>query len=386
MKSPRYMINRERMTETVLDLVRIDSHSKEEKQVADYLGRALREAGCEVRVDDAGEKVGGNTGNVIARLPGTKAGAPPLLLSAHMDTVTPGKGVKPVREADRIRTDGTTILGGDDKSGCAIALEIVRTLRDSSLPYGDIDVVFSICEEIGLLGAKHFDATSIKSRRAIVLDATDASKLFTRAPSADHFEFVVHGLEAHAGMAPETGISAVRVAAEAIAAMPLGRIDQRTTSNVVIVDGNGPTNVVPNRCVVRGEARSLDDATLDATTAAIRACFQDAASRATATAAGRLHRAWIEERTEREYESMALDDASPTVQLVLQAAIAVNRSVATATIGGGSDANVYNRRGIESAVLGTGMRDIHTVNEWLHLDDFYASASIVLECVRRSAS
>jgi tripeptide aminopeptidase len=379
------MINRERMTETVLDLVRIDSHSKEEKQVADYLGRALREAGCEVRVDDAGEKVGGNTGNVIARLPGTKAGAPPLLLSAHMDTVTPGKGVKPVREADRIRTDGTTILGGDDKSGCAIALEIVRTLRDSSLPYGDIDVVFSICEEIGLLGAKHFDATSIKSRRAIVLDATDASKLFTRAPSADHFEFVVHGLEAHAGMAPETGISAVRVAAEAIAAMPLGRIDQRTTSNVVIVDGNGPTNVVPNRCVVRGEARSLDDATLDATTAAIRACFQDAASRATATAAGRLHRAWIEERTEREYESMALDDASPTVQLVLQAAIAVNRSVATATIGGGSDANVYNRRGIESAVLGTGMRDIHTVNEWLHLDDFYASASIVLECVRRSA-
>ncbi|HEY7995086.1 MAG TPA: M20/M25/M40 family metallo-hydrolase [Candidatus Eremiobacteraceae bacterium] len=385
MKSPRYMINRERMTETVLDLVRIDSHSKEEKQVADYLGRALREAGCEVRVDDAGEKVGGNTGNVIARLPGTKAGAPPLLLSAHMDTVTPGKGVKPVREADRIRTDGTTILGGDDKSGCAIALEIVRTLRDSSLPYGDIDVVFSICEEIGLLGAKHFDATSIKSRRAIVLDATDASKLFTRAPSADHFEFVVHGLEAHAGMAPETGISAVRVAAEAIAAMPLGRIDQRTTSNVVIVDGNGPTNVVPNRCVVRGEARSLDDATLDATMAAIRACFQDSASRATATAAGRVHRAWIEERTEREYESMALDDASPTVQLVLQAAIAVNRSVATATIGGGSDANVYNRRGIESAVLGTGMRDIHTVNEWLHLDDFYASASIVLECVRRSA-
>lgn len=380
------MIDAERMTETVLDLVRIDSLSREEKGVAAYLRRALEAAGCEVRVDDAGEKVGGDTGNVIGRLPGTKAGAPPLLLSAHMDTVTPGKGVKPVREADRIRTDGTTILGGDDKSGVAIVLEVIRTLRGSSLQYGDVDVVFSICEEIGLLGAKHFDAASIRSRRAIVLDSTDASKLFTRAPSSDHFEFTIHGLEAHAGMAPETGISAVRVAAEAIAAMPLGRIDGRTTSNVVIVDGDGPTNVVPNRCVVRGEARSLDDATLDATMAAIRRAFQDAAARATATAGGKLHRAWVEERTERDYESMAVADGSPTVQLVLRAAKNVNRTVETATIGGGSDANVYNRRGIESVNLGTGMRDIHTVNEWLHLDDFYASARIVLECVRLNAA
>ena len=176
------MINHDRMTDTVLDLIRIDSHSKEEKDVAAYLVRALTDAGCDVRVDDAGEKVGANTGNVIARLPGTKQDAAPLLLSAHMDTVPPGKGVKPVREAGRIRTDGTTVLGGDDKSGLAIILEAIRVLGERSIPRGDIDVVFTICEEIGLLGAKHFDVAGVKSRQGIVLDSNDASLLYTITP------------------------------------------------------------------------------------------------------------------------------------------------------------------------------------------------------------
>ena len=380
------MIDRERMTSTVLDLIRIDSHSKEEKEVAAYVSGALRQAGCEVWIDDAGEKVGANTGNVIGRLPGTKAGAAPILLSAHMDTVPPGKGVKPVREDGLIRTDRTTVLGGDDKSGLAIVLEAIRVLQERSLPHGDIDVVFTICEEIGLLGAKHFDVARVASRQGIVLDSTDGSKLFTHAPSADHFEFTVHGLEAHAGVAPETGISAVRVAAEAIAAMPLGRIDEQTTSNVVIIEGGKPTNVVPNLVVVRGEARSLEDTRLDTTMASIRRSFQDAAARATATVGGKLHRAWIEEKCGREYESMNVSDGSPIVQLVLKAAKASGRDVRTASIGGGSDANVFNRRGIQTVNLGTGMRDIHTVNEWLDLEDFFGSAAVVLECLRLNAA
>ncbi len=380
------MINAERMTATVLDLVRIDSHSKEERGVADYVARALAQAGCEVRTDDAGEKVGGDSGNVIGRLAGTKEGAPPLLLSAHMDTVGPGKGVKPVRERDRIRTDGTTILGGDDKTGLAIILEALRTLRERAIPHGDVEVAFTICEEIGLLGAKHLDVGGLRAKTGIVLDATDGACLFTQAPSSDRFTFTVHGLEAHAGMAPENGISAVRVAAEAIAAIPLGRIDPQTTSNVIVVGGGVATNVVPNTCVVRGEARSQDDGVLDATTGAIRRAFQDAAARATATVNGHLHRAWVEERCEREYESMAIADDAAVVQLVMRAAQAVGRTVRTARIGGGSDANVFNRRGIQTVNLGSGMRDIHTVNEWIDLEDFYGSARVIVECLRLNAA
>jgi tripeptide aminopeptidase len=379
------MINRERMTGAMLDLLQIDSHSKEEKQVAAYLVRALGEIGCDVRVDDAGEKVGGDTGNVIARLPATAPDIAPLLLSAHMDTVPPGKGVKPIREPGRIRSDGTTVLGGDDKSGLAVILETLRVVKERGIPHGDLEIAFTICEEIGLLGAKHLDAAALSSRRGFVLDSTDASLLFTRSPSADHFEFTVHGLEAHAGLAPENGISAVRVAAEAIAAMPLGRIDAQTTSNVVIAEGGAATNVVPNRCVVRGEARSLTDGRLDETTAAIRRAFADAAAGATATIDGKLHRAWIEESCERDYESMNVPDDAPIVELLLRAARSAGTQLRTASIGGGCDANVFNRRGIESVNFGTGMREIHTVNEWLDLADFYACADVVLECVKLSA-
>jgi tripeptide aminopeptidase len=380
------MIQRDRMVDTLLDLVQIDSHSKEELHVAQRLMRELQDLGCDVRVDDAGTRVGGNSGNVVAKFAGTSPDAPPLLLSAHMDTVPPGRGVKPVRAADRVNTDGTTVLGGDDKSGLAVILEVLRTLKEKAVPHGDLEIAFSICEEIGLLGAKNLDFEALRAREAIVLDSTHASHCFTQAPSADRFEFIVHGLEAHAGVAPENGISAVRVASEAIAAMPLGRIDLRTTSNVVIVEGGSATNVVPNRCIVRGEARSLDDATLDATTAAIRRCFQDAAARATATVDGVLHRAWVEEQSGREYESMHVPDSDPLVRALLAAAKVAGKSVTTASIGGGSDANVFNRRGIRAVNFGTGMRDIHTVNEWLDLADFYACADVVLEFVRARAS
>jgi len=380
------MIQHERMVDSLLDLVKIDSQSKEELAVAQRLMSDLQALGADVRIDDAGTRVGGNSGNVVARLSGTAPNAAPLLLSAHMDTVPPGNGVKPVRLADRIKTDGTTVLGGDDKSGLAVILEVLRVVKENALPHGDLEIAFSICEEIGLLGAKNLDVSALRAREAIVLDSTHASLCFTQAPSADHFEFIVHGLEAHAGVAPENGISAVRVAAEAIAAMPLGRIDPRTTSNVIIVSGGSATNVVPNECVVRGEARSLDDAALDATTAAIRRCFQEAAARATTSVDGKLHRAWIEERSGREYESMNVPDSDPLVQALLAAAKTAGRSVATASIGGGCDANVFNRRGIRAVNFGTGMRDIHTVNEWLDLEDFYSCADVVLELVRARAS
>ncbi|HEV2878626.1 MAG TPA: M20/M25/M40 family metallo-hydrolase [Candidatus Eremiobacteraceae bacterium] len=380
------MIRKDRMVETVMDLVRLDSHSKQEKPVADYLVRALGELGASVQVDDAGTAVQGNTGNVVARFAARGSGAAPLLLSSHMDVVPPGTSVKPLREADRVRSDGTTILGGDDKSGLAVILEVVRALKEHDVQHGPIEVAFTICEEVGLLGAKHLDYGAIQSKEAIVLDSARSSQLVTAAPSADRFTITVHGLEAHAGMCPEDGISAVRVAAEAIASMPVGRVDRETTTNVIITGGPTAVNVVPNFCVVRGEARSLRDERLDEVMRSIRASFADAASRATITLGGDIRRAWIEEQCEREYHSMQIPADAPIVQLVMRAARRLDVTVETITIGGGSDANVYNRHGITSVNLGTGMRDIHTVNEWIDLEDFYRSAEIVLQCVKERAA
>src|SRR5262245_4876756 len=182
--SPDPLVSTERMTKLFLELVRIDSHSRKELDVARRLERELGMLGAEVWFDDAGAKVGGNVGNLLARVRGTVA-AEPLLLSAHMDTVVPGEGVKPIIEDDVIRSDGTTVLGGDDKSGLTIVCEVLRVLAERGIPHGDIEVAFTICEEVGLLGAKHLDVSRLRARSGLVLDSDAPGYLFTRAPAAN---------------------------------------------------------------------------------------------------------------------------------------------------------------------------------------------------------
>ena len=378
-------INRERLRQYLLDLIQIDSHSREEGRVAARVRADLEALGIEVTVDDAGDAVGGDTGNVIARVNGTAPGAPAIFLAAHMDTVVPGKGVKPVIDGDIIRTDGTTVLGGDDKSGVAIIVECLRTLKEQNIAHSDIDAVFTICEEVGLLGAKHLDMAQIRSSYGLVLDSDDIGYLFTRAPSSDHMEFVVHGLEAHAGVCPENGISAIKVAAEAVAAMRLGRIDHETTANIGAIEGGLATNIIPNKVVLRGEARSHSEAKLDAQTDHMRQALREAAARHTIVLDGETITARVEENVNREYHAMNVPDDSRIVQLVMRAATNLNHEVKTLATGGGCDANVFNKRGLEVANLGTGMQAIHTVKEWLDVRDLYKSADVVLEILKLNA-
>src|SRR5437763_14006867 len=253
------MINQERIKNLLLELVQIDSISREEREVAERIRALCEQMGAQVEIDDAGSKVGGNSGNVIVRFPGTIPDAEPIMMSAHMDTVVPGEGVKPIVEGDIIRTDGSTVLGGDDKSGCAVIIETIRCLQEQNIPHAPIDAVFSICEEVGLLGAKHLDVSKLRAKYGLVFDSDDPGFLFTKGPSANHMEFRIYGLESHAGVAPEDGISAIKIAAEAIAAMKLGRIDHETTANIGIIEGGKATNIITNHVRLVGEARSLSE-------------------------------------------------------------------------------------------------------------------------------
>jgi tripeptide aminopeptidase len=376
------MINQERIKNLLLELVQIDSVSREEREVAERVKQLCEEMGAEVEIDDAGSKVGGNTGNVIARFPGTIASAEPIMMSAHMDTVVPGRGVKPIVEGDIIRTDGTTVLGGDDKSGVAVIIETIRSLLEQSIPHAPIDAVFSICEEVGLLGAKHLDMSKVRAKYGIVFDSDDPGFLFTKGPSANHFEFKIYGLESHAGVAPEQGISAIRIAAEAISAMKLFRIDDETTANIGVIQGGEATNIITNLVTLKGEARSLDDAKLEAQTAHMVKCLEDAAARYEVTVEGVTTRGRVEAEVTREYYSMDVSDDARIVRLVKEAASRMGLKVETMASGGGCDANIFNKRGIECANLGTGMRAIHTVKEWLDVKDMYASAEMTLEIMR----
>ena len=345
----------------------------------------MESLGAVCRFDGAGERVKGNTGNLIARLPGKVASAPPLLLCAHMDTVVPGEGVKPIVEGDIVRTDGTTVLGGDDKSGCAIICEVLHLLKEHNVAHGPIDVVFTICEEVGLLGARHLDLSLIEAREGLVYDSDSPGYLIVRAPGADVLRFTVRGLEAHAGMFPERGISAIQVAAQAIAAMRLGRIDEETTANLGTIQGGRALNIVPNEVIVRGEARSRDSKKLAAQVDHMVQCFKDAVARASVIVEGKHLAATLDYSAKPQYGAMNVPDDAPIVRKVMEAARRAGRVVKPAAMGGGCDANILNQRGLTVANLGTGMRDIHTVREWLDVKDMTATAEVTLELIKLQA-
>lgn len=380
------LINHDRLKNLLIELIKIDSLSRREHDVAMRLKREMEELGATVFIDDAGEKVGGNTGNLIAQFRGTVADAPPLLLSAHMDTVVPGENITPILDGDILHTDGRTVLGGDDKSGVAIICEALRIIKENRLPCGDVDVVFTICEEAGLIGAKCLDVSRLRAHTGLVLDSDSVGFLFTRAPAANRLEFRVYGLEAHAGVCPEKGINAIQVAAEGIAQMRLGRIDHETTANIGVVEGGMAVNIVPNQVILRGEARSHSEEKLNAQTEHMKRCLEDAAQRHILEIDGKPHRARVEAKTDRDYDRMHVPESAPIVKLVHAAARNLNLEVKTLATGGGCDANVLNQKGLVVANLSTGMREIHTVNEWLDLKDLNLSARIVLEIVTLNAS
>lgn len=380
------MINQERLKNILIELIKIDSLSRRERNIALRLQAEMEALGAEVWIDDAGAKVGGNTGNVIAHFRGSSPGARPILLSAHMDTVAPGEGVNPVLQGSILKSDGTTVLGGDDKSGVAIICEALRVIQETNLPCADVDVVFTICEEAGLVGAKCLDVSRLRARSGLVLDSDSVGFLFTRAPAANRLEFLIHGLEAHAGVCPEKGISAIQVAAEGIARMKLGRIDDETTANIGLIEGGVAVNIVPNLVRLKGEARSHSEEKLNRQTSHMVQCLEEAAARHALEADGKPFRPRVESKVERDYDRMNVADDAAIVRLVLAAGKNLGVEVKTQATGGGCDANVLNKKGLEVANLSTGMRDIHTVNEWLDLNDLYLSARMVLEILRLNAT
>jgi tripeptide aminopeptidase len=374
------MVNRNRLAETFKFLAEIDSVSREERTISRAIQSRLESMGAETVVDGAGDKIGGNTGNLIARLKGNRP-VPPLLLNAHMDTVEPGKGVTAVLWDGVFTSDGTTILGADDKSAVAIILETLEIIRENDLPCGPLELVFTVCEEIGLLGAKHLDLDSITATFGYALDATDTEGIVTRAPSANRVEFRVHGKDAHAGAAPEKGINAILLASKAIANLELGRIDSETTCNIGIIEGGTATNIVPNLVTVKGEVRSHDEKKVDKITHAMVSSFKGVVDNYTSLTSGGP-RPRLETEIQKDFSRTYVPDHHPMVTLACRAAENLGRKMKTKTSGGGADANIFFEKGIMMGVLGTGMRDMHTVRESVALDDMVRCTELLLEIIR----
>jgi len=370
------MVNENRMAKTFMDLVKIDSVSREEGRLAAYLQDLLRSMGARTVMDDSAAQTGSDTGNLIARLDGSNT-VPPLLFSAHMDTVEPGRGIQPILEKGCITSDGTTILGADDKSAIAILLEALSVLKESGKPHPPLEFVFSTCEEIGLLGAKNLDWSLISARMGYVLDTRDPAGLVTRAPSANRLKFTVLGRDAHAGSAPEKGINAILIAAQAIATLDLGRVDLETTCNLGVIHGGDATNIIPKRVEVDGEVRSHDETKLAAVTQRMVDAFQKAV--ADYPERGEDGRPDVRIDVHPDFKRTLIPENHPVVRMAFDAARRLKRTISLQTAGGGSDANVFFQKGIFTGVLGTGMTDVHSVREHVSLQDMVQACEMVLE-------
>lgn len=366
------MINKDRLVNEFLELVSIDSLTKNERMMADALARKLKDMGYEVVEDNAGEKIGSNTGNLISTVKGSK-NVPAVMITAHMDTVEPGKGKKAVIENDVIKTDGTTILGSDDGAGIVCILECLKVLKENNIPHGDIQVVFSVAEEGGLLGAKNLDLSKIYAKYAFVLDTGGAiGTVNVKAPSQNIIYVTVEGKATHAGVEPEKGVSAIQIAADAIASMKLGRIDHETTANIGIINGGRETNIVCDRVDIKAEARSRDKKKLDDQTNHMKECFEKAAEKF----GGR-----VDFKAVNEYPSFNIPENAPIINILKKAAEAAKVPLLLEETGGGSDTNIYNGKGIEAVNVSVGMNKVHSVDENIVIEDMVKAAEYLLAII-----
>lgn len=351
-------MQRERLLATFLDLVRHDNPSGEEDAIVSYIGNILEGMGLKVEQD--------NSLNLLARLPGT---GDPILLNAHTDSVQPCRNVQPVVEGGIIRSSGDTVLGADDLAGVAAILEAVRSIHESGRSHRAAEILFTSQEETGLCGANAFDYTHLRAREGITLDSPgEPGGICLGAPSQANLLAIINGRASHAGIAPEEGISAIRVAAEAIAAMPFGRIDKETTSNIGVIHGGEATNIVTPRVELRGEARSHSPQKLKAQIQAMVDALRTAGTR---------HRAQVEITVTYPYQAYRLDEDEPVVQQVMAAMRRMAIEPYTFIGGGGSDVNVFAQHGLRVANLSIGYQAIHSVEEHIAVADLEFAAQVV---------
>lgn len=374
-------VNQKRAVDTFLKLIQIDSESGNEKKMQETVAAELKKLGCRVVVDNAGKKFNTNAkGNVMGFFPGTIKSTP-FVLVAHLDTVKPGQGIRPVIKKDCIVSDGKTILGADDKAGVAIILEVLRSLKESKVPHPPVEVIFTLCEERGMHGSKNLDYKQLKGREGMILDNEGGDELLIQGPAVNDVVVEVTGIAAHAGACPEKGISALEVAAYAISHMKLGRIDKETVANFGAVQGGQVPNAVMEKLTLIGEARSLKIEKLAKQTAHMKKAFDLAVKKYTKKIDGRVCKPVVDFNATKRYHSVQISKSHPVVKALVAAAKRLNLPLYPRSSGGGCDANVLSGKGFTVPNLSVGVYECHTVREKLVLKEFYAALALTWAAV-----
>jgi tripeptide aminopeptidase len=375
------MINESRIVEQFCALVRVDSETGNERRICDVLKEIFQSVAPTAIIfeDQAASITGHGAGNLFIKIPPTYGfeNSIKLLFTCHMDTVRPGQGIKPRVDNDGyIRSDGTTILGSDDKAGIAALIEALQVIKEQQLSHGAIQLVITVGEEAGLVGAKAIDPNHLDADIGYAFDSNGAvGEIVVAGPTQAKINATIKGRAAHAGVNPEQGISAIQVASRAISKMPLGRIDHETTANIGKFVGGGETNIVCDSVELFAEARSHQQDKLDDQLKAMEKALLDAAEQFGAHAGF---------QAEIVYPSFAYDETAEVVKIARSAMTAIDRKVNLVKSGGGSDANIFNGFGIPTLNLAIGYEHIHTTNEQMPISELLKSSELVLAIIKEA--
>ncbi|BFH61714.1 tripeptidase T [Paenibacillus azoreducens] len=372
------MIIQERLVEEFMELVQVDSETGHEEEISAVLQQKFADLGLDVVEDDSKPRTGHGSGNLIVTLKGTPGvKAPKLFFTCHMDTVTPGKGIKPsLGEDGWITSDGTTILGSDDKAGIAVLMEAIKVIREQQIPHGQIQFVITVGEESGLLGARAMDPKYLDAEIGYAIDSNgEIGAIAVAAPTQAKMKMKIFGKSAHAGVNPEDGISAIQVASKAISRMKLGRLDHETTANIGKFAGGGPTNVVCDYVEIDAEARSIVQDKVERQMEHMREALESAVQECGAK---------CEFIGEIVYPAFHFDENDEVVKLAQRAIGNIGLTSRTFHSGGGSDANIFNGMGVPTVNLALGYENIHTTKERIRAVDMAKAAEMVISIIRET--
>ena len=373
--SSNIILDKDRAVEQLLELCRINAPSRKEGPVADYIRKTAAGLGLDC-IDFSPDAIpsGGDTPSLLIRIEGERDGEC-LLLSSHMDTVpVPHDGeIRIVREGDRISTDGSSVLGGDDRTGVAASLEMARLAVQHPEAHGGVEILFTVQEELGCRGSALLDYSMIRSRHGYNLDGeTPPGTLITKAPKKAKYYATVTGKSAHAALEPEKGINAIVAAAAMITELPQGAPDEFSTANIGQVSGGKQTNVVPDYAEFSGEIRSFCPESFEELKERI-----DRICEAKAREAGvGLDLVW-----EPLYEGYDISEDSLLIRRMKSVCASRGEELTLLTSRGGGDSNNLNSHGVENVVFGLGMHLIHTPGEHLFLTDYLKALDLLKDAV-----
>ncbi|MFV9510757.1 M20/M25/M40 family metallo-hydrolase [Tepidibacillus sp. LV47] len=372
------MVQQDRLVKEFIELVKVDSETGNERAIADLLKQKFFELGLQVVEDDSMQRTGHGAGNLVMTMEATsgKENHPVIYFTSHMDTVTPGKSIHPSIQGDVIVSDGTTILGSDDKAGIAAMLEAIRVVNEQQIPHGKVQFLITVGEESGLKGSHHLQKELLEAEYGYALDSNGpVGDIIVAAPTQAKIHVIVKGKSAHAGVNPEDGISAIQVASHAISMMKLGRIDSETTANIGKFQGGTATNIVCDQVEIFAEARSLVDEKMLKQVEHMRKVFEDAAAKFLAT---------VDFNYEIMYPAFRFQEDHPLVIKAIEAITEIGRTPRILASGGGSDANVINGYGIPTINLGIGYENIHTTKEKMPIRELVKTAELVISLMKQN--